>query len=122
MSPTIVWFDMPVSDLDRAIRFYSAVLGRKVERRDMGDFAIGTFPHADGESGGCLAVMPERKPSYDGALLYFGCEGRLREAVAAVPANGGKVLADVHEIGPYGYRALIADSEGNRVALHSQKV
>jgi predicted enzyme related to lactoylglutathione lyase len=53
-------------------------------------------------------------------LLYFNCQGRLDEAVAAVGPNGGKVLQPKHPIGPYGFRAVVLDSEGNRIALHSK--
>jgi len=43
----------------------------------------------------------------------------LEEAVALVEANGGKIVQPVHPIGPYGFRAIVLDSEGNRIALHS---
>jgi hypothetical protein len=33
--------------------------------------------------------------------------------------NGGKVIEDTHAIGPHGFRALLVDSEGNRIAVHS---
>jgi hypothetical protein len=53
-------------------------------------------------------------------LIYLNCDGRLDAAIAAVEANGGKVLKPKHPIGPYGFRAVILDSEGNRLALHSK--
>jgi hypothetical protein len=59
------------------------------------------------------------EPSQHGPLLYFNCQGRLDEAVAAVEPNAGKVLQPKHPIGPYGFRAVVLDSEGNRIALHS---
>lgn len=43
----------------------------------------------------------------------------VRDAVAQVAAHGGQVTAPIHAIGPHGHRALILDSEGNRLALHS---
>jgi predicted enzyme related to lactoylglutathione lyase len=51
--------------------------------------------------------------------MYLNAQGRLDEAVAAVAPNGGKVLKPKHNIGPYGFRAIVLDSEGNRIALHS---
>ena len=45
--------------------------------------------------------------------------GAFRDAVAAVNSHGGEVIEDVHPIGPHGYRAMIRDSEGNPLALHS---
>jgi predicted enzyme related to lactoylglutathione lyase len=52
-------------------------------------------------------------------MVYLNANGRLDDAVASVAPNGGKVLQAKHPIGPFGFRAIILDSEGNRVALHS---
>jgi predicted enzyme related to lactoylglutathione lyase len=66
-----------------------------------------------------LAAALEHIAQEGGVLLYLGVEGRLRDAVVQVRAHGGEVLEDVHPIGPHGHRALVRDSEGNRIALHS---
>jgi len=58
-------------------------------------------------------------PSTAGPLIYLSAEGRLPDAVLAVTANNGQVLQDVHPIGPHGFRAIVLDSEGNRIALHA---
>ncbi|HTB64091.1 MAG TPA: hypothetical protein VK737_10955 [Opitutales bacterium] len=42
-------------------------------------------------------------------------------ALKAVKKARGKILVDKEQIGPYGYRAIILDTEGNRIALHSKK-
>jgi predicted enzyme related to lactoylglutathione lyase len=121
MAQPVVWFDIPVLDLDRAIAFYSAVLGSTVKKETMGpDFSMGILPHEKDEMSGCLYVSDEVKPTDQGALLYFNCNGRLRAAVEEVKSHGGTVQKDVHQIGPYGYRAVVLDSEGNRIALHSE--
>jgi predicted enzyme related to lactoylglutathione lyase len=52
-------------------------------------------------------------------MVYLNCNGRLDEAIAAAAVNGGTVTQPKHQIGPFGFRAIILDSEGNRVALHS---
>jgi predicted enzyme related to lactoylglutathione lyase len=119
MANQVVWFDIPVMDLDRAIGFYSAVLGTSVQKQEFPGMAIGTLPHGNGDVSGCLYVAEENHPSDQGPVLYLNCQGRLDEAVAAVEPNGGKVVQEKHAIGPYGYRAIIRDSEGNRIALHS---
>ena len=54
-----------------------------------------------------------------GILVYMNVEGRIRDAVAQVEKLGGKVLEPTHPIGPHGFRAIVLDSEGNRIALHS---
>lgn len=120
MKHNIVWFDVPVLDLDRAIRFYSAVLGVEVKREDVGGMSLGMLPTPDGGQMGCLVVVEDFKPSADGIMIYFGVNGRLKDAVAAVRANGGTVQTDVHSIGPYGFRSEVLDSEGNCIALHSE--
>jgi predicted enzyme related to lactoylglutathione lyase len=118
MASVAVWFDVPVLDLDRAIRFYSAVLGQPVQKHEGPGFAMGVFHHEGEGIGGCLFRCEENGPSDRGILLYFNCEGRLDEAVAAVEPNGGKVLEPRESIAPHGFRAIALDSEGNRIALH----
>ena len=119
MANQVVWVDIPVKDLERAIRFYSAVLGAPVKREEFPGMTIGILPHNDGEVGGCLFKNEGDEPSSKGPLLYLNANGRLDQAIAAVEANGGKVLQPKQPIGPYGFRAIALDSEGNRVALHS---
>jgi uncharacterized protein len=119
MANQIVWCDIPILDLERAIRFYSAVLGSEVQKKQLSGTTIGILPHNDGEVGACLVNSTDDKPSDHGLMIYLNANGRLDEAVAAVVSHGGKVLKPKHAIGPYGSRAVILDSEGNRVALHS---
>lgn len=115
----VVWFDVPCVDLDRAIAFYSAVLGCTVVKHEGPGFALGVLPHEGASVGGCLVVTKENRPADHGVLVYLNCNGRLDEAVEQVAAHGGEILQPRHSIAPHGYRALIKDSEGNRVALHS---
>lgn len=115
----IVWADIPCVDLDRAIAFYGAVLDCEISREGGGGFEMGILPHATPAVGACLAVMKDTAPSESGPLLYFNCDGRLQEAVDRVPDAGGTVLVEIHTIGPHGKRAIVRDSEGNRIALHS---
>jgi uncharacterized protein len=119
MADQIVWCDIPVVDLERAIRFYSSVLGTAVHKQEAPGATMGILPHNDGEVGGCLFMSAGETPSEKGVMIYLNCNGRLDDAIAAVTANGGKVLQPKHPIGPFGFRAVIVDSEGNRVALHS---
>jgi predicted enzyme related to lactoylglutathione lyase len=115
----LVWVDIPVLKLDRAIRFYSAVLGMQVEKVEYPGMAIGSIPHKDGEAAGCLFTSDTVKPSADGPLVYLNVHGRLDEAVEAVLACGGQLVQPKESMGPFGVRAIILDTEGNRIALHS---
>ena len=86
-------------------------------------FEYGLLPHEEQNASGCLciggdSVGNENKPSRTGPLIYLSVEGLLDE-VKTVGASGGKVLEAKQQIVAHGYRALIVDSEGNRIALHS---
>src|SRR5262245_31894909 len=117
---TICWTDIPVINLDRAIQFYSAVLGAPVNKQSMPGCYFGLRPNTEDNVSGCLVQMEDNKPSENGPLVYLSVEGRLDDAIRAVQKGGGKVLKEKHPIGPYGFRAVIRDTEGNRIALHSQ--
>jgi uncharacterized protein len=113
-----VWFDIPVADLDRAANFYRAVLGVGVDKETYGDFSFCVIEHKDG-NGGCL-VPNKEEIACGGVLLYLNANGRIRDAVSKVVPSGGSVIQDTHPIGPHGFRAVVLDSEGNRIALHSE--
>jgi predicted enzyme related to lactoylglutathione lyase len=119
MANQIVWVDIPVLDLERAISFYSAVLGTELAQMEFPSGKLGFLPGRGDAVSGCLFQSETIRPSDHGPLIYLNCEGRLDVAVAAVPSGGGTIVEDIHEIGPHGYRAIILDSEGNRIALHS---
>jgi predicted enzyme related to lactoylglutathione lyase len=119
MAHSAVWFDIPTTDLDRAIKFYSAVLAKPIKKEQFGNFSMGIFPHGNDDVAGCIFQSAEDKPGATGPLLYLNADGRLDDAIAQVEKNGGKILKPKHQIGPHGFRAVVLDSEGNRVALHS---
>src|ERR1700675_1589552 len=113
---TLCWTDIPVRNLDRAITFYSAVLGKEVSKMSEGGFEYGLLPHEAKNASSCLCVGSDsggsaNQPSQSGPLIYLSVEGRVDDAVKAVKSNGGKVLQDKHQIGPHGFRAIIVDSE-----------
>jgi hypothetical protein len=118
---TICWADIPVTNLDRAIKFYSKVLGSEVKKEAFGDMHFGLLPHYENNVAGCLIVGKGFEPSQTGPTLYFSVEGRLDDAIVQTREQGGKVLQEKHQIGPHGFRAIVVDSEGNRIALHSTK-
>lgn len=113
-----VWFDIPVADLDRAQGFYSAVLGVGVSKETFGETSFCVLDHQDG-NGGCLVIDPDNV-SQSGILLYLNTDGRIRDALAQAEKHGGSIIEPLHSIGPHGFRAIILDSEGNRIALHSR--
>ncbi|WP_374353169.1 VOC family protein [Chitinimonas sp.] len=116
----IVWVDIPVNDLDRAIRFYSAVLDCEVSRQGGPGFLFGLLPHEGDEVAGCLYTPDgDNAPSASGPLVYLNVASRMAAALEAVTLLGGSIVKPAHPIGPHGFRAIILDSEGNRIALHA---
>ncbi len=120
------WFEIPVSDMERAIKFYEQVFGFKLERNQMEPLDMAWFPWAtDGlGSPGSLVYLPDfYKPSDNGTLVYFTAHsGDLANELSRVEKAGGKVLQGKKQISEeYGFMALITDSEGNRIALHSRE-
>ncbi len=113
-----VWFDIPVVDLDRAAAFYEAILLVGVEKQTYGDFSFAVISHEDG-NGGCL-IPSKEEIAAGGVLIYLNVNGRIREAISRVVPHGGTVIEDIQSIEPHGFRAVILDSEGNRIALHSE--
>ncbi len=114
----MVWADIPVSDLNRAVEFYSKVLNISVQIESYGDVEFAVLEHDKG-NGACLVVEPSFITE-GGTLNYYNVHGRINDAVKLVAELGGKVIQDVHAIGPFGHRAIVLDSEGNRIALHSE--
>jgi predicted enzyme related to lactoylglutathione lyase len=123
MANRFVWADIPVTNLDRAVKFYAALIGMPVPIDDSPGFRFAVFPHEGDAVGGCLVPAGDgNAPSDKGPLLYINVEGRMKQAIDAAGANGGRVVEQPHPIGPHGFRAVVIDSEGNRVALHSMKM
>lgn len=118
---TFCWIDIPVVDLNRAIGFYQAILGKPVEKISEHGFEFGLLPHIQNNVSGCLCAMPERKPSQNGPLVYLNLEGELDRAVKQVEQHGGKIVKAKEQIGPYGHRVLVLDTEGNGIALYSKE-
>lgn len=117
MASPVVWFDMPARDLDRARNFYASVLGIAVTEEFPG---VAVIAHGQNDVSGCIFTSDDAAPSEQGPLLYFNVSGRLEEAVDEVEKHGGKVREAPHSIGEHGRRAIVIDSEGNRIALHSE--
>ena len=119
MGHRIIWFDIPVTVLERAGDFYRQVLQVNIESYG-GETPVAVMEHGPGDVAGCLYTKEGDEPSMQGPLLYFTVEGRLQEATAKAAELGGQILQAPHSIGPHGHRSVVMDSEGNRIALHSE--
>lgn len=120
------WFEIPVANMDRAVSFYEKVLDLKLSRNVMGPLEMAWFPwieNAPGSPGSLVYHTEYYKPSADGILIYLTAHsGDLSNELSRVESAGGKVIQTKTQISDeYGFMALIIDSEGNRVALHSRQ-
>jgi predicted enzyme related to lactoylglutathione lyase len=116
------WFEIPVTDMDRAIKFYETVLEVKLERHIFGTLDMAWFPGVENGSGssGSLVMNKAYTPSPDGILVYFTARSGISEGLSRAEKAGGKILLQRTPVSDnFGYMGLLIDSEGNRVALHS---
>jgi predicted enzyme related to lactoylglutathione lyase len=121
---SINWFEISVADINRAKSFYETVFGIKMETMNMMGMDMAFFPAepGSGKASGCLCQSPMHKPSADGVKLYLNANPDLSAALSNVEKAGGKVVMPKTKINDdIGYMAFFADTEGNAVALHSQK-
>ncbi|MCX6169538.1 MAG: VOC family protein [Ignavibacteriales bacterium] len=122
MTNSLNWFEIPAIDINRAEKFYAQILSVKMQLMDFGGLKMSTFPMDSGGVSGALCQGAPYKPSQDGALIYLNANPDLSVALSKVEEAGGKVLMPKKQISEeYGFMALIIDSEGNRIALHSNK-
>jgi uncharacterized protein len=121
MSPNPVgWFEIYVQDMERAKAFYEAVFQGKLEQISTPDMEMWAFPMSEQGYGaaGALAKMEGSASGGSGTLVYFKCEDCAVEAARAAE-HGGRIFKEKMSIGKYGFIALVFDTEGNMIGLHS---
>ena len=125
-SQMVGWFEVPVLDMERAVKFYNSVFQIDIKVQQFGPTAMGWFPFPENENakgaGGSLIHNPEHYiPSDQGALIYFTSRsGDVNDELSRMEAAGGEILRPKTQISEdHGYMALFKDTEGNRIALHS---
>ncbi len=113
------WFEIPVTDLSRAKKFYEAILSVEIAETEMGPNQMGWFPMEMGAAGaaGTLIKGDGYKPSHNGSLVYLHVD-HIDPTLEAINNAGGKTLNPRMSIGEHGFVAHFEDTEGNRVALH----
>jgi predicted enzyme related to lactoylglutathione lyase len=122
MANIINWFEIPAKDFDRAVKFYSTILGITMEKTNMMGFDMGFFPGQQGEVSGAVVAGEGYVPGDKGTLVYLNGGDDLNNVLSKVESAGGKVAVPKTKItDEIGYFAIFMDPEGNKVALHSQK-
>jgi predicted enzyme related to lactoylglutathione lyase len=115
------WFEIPVTDMKRAIGFYQHLFGVQLEEHAMGPAQMAWFPMKENETGsaGSLVQGPGYTPSTDGVLIYFTV-ANIEDACERATTGGGRVLQEKLNIGEYGFLALLQDTEGNKIGIHTR--
>lgn len=117
----INWFEIPVSDFNRAKKFYSAIYNYEMPEMEMGPVKMGMLPSEQGGGvGGAICYGEGYEPSEKGARVYLNGGDDLTVVLDRVEAAGGKVVLGKTDIGEgFGFFAFFHDTEGNWVGLHS---
>lgn len=119
MTNALNWFEIPVSDIDRARKFYETIFDQELNAMEATEgFPMAMFPSEDG-IGGAIVQGEGYIPSQEGTIVYLNGGEDLNNALNKVEAAGGKVVVPKSDIGENGFFAFFIDSEGNKVGLHS---
>ncbi len=119
MKNALSWFEIPAKNFDRAVKFYNTLLNAQLRLEDANGTPNAIFPYAEPGLGGAV-VKNDMQPSANGPIVYLSVEGDLEGAIARTEPAGGKVILPKTYIGDPGYIAIVLDTEGNRVGLHSE--
>ena len=118
----VCWFEIYVQDMPRAKTFYEHVFAVQLQKLDSSELEMWAFPMQENGAGamGTLVKMDGCPSGGNSTLIYFTCADCAVEAKRA-KENGGQVFKDKFSIGQYGFIALVCDTEGNMIGLHSMQ-
>jgi predicted enzyme related to lactoylglutathione lyase len=120
MKSFISIFEIPATDVSRAIDFYQVILDIKIEKMEMPEMQMGIFPYEGQMVTGVIIKAEGYKPSADGVTIYLNGGNNLQVILDRVEKQGGKILVPkTLHADESGYFALFLDSEGNKIGLHS---
>ena len=116
------WFEIYVQDISRAKAFYESVFQVKLTQLEMPGLEMWSFPMEMDRPGasGTLVKMEGKSSGVNSTLVYFSCADCAVEA-GRVTKNGGQIHREKMSIGQYGFIALVVDTEGNILGLHSMQ-
>jgi predicted enzyme related to lactoylglutathione lyase len=116
------WFEIPVTDMDRAKAFYEHTFGLELEQHEMGEGLMAWFAMKEDVYGtaGSLVKAEGYEPGLEGILIYFTAPD-IEATLSRAKEKGGVVLTEKSSIGEYGFYAVVQDTEGNRIGLHSRE-
>lgn len=113
-------FEIPATDISRAINFYQAILEIRIEKMDFPGMEMGILPYEEQVVTGIIIKGEGYQPSADGITIYLNGGENLQIILDKVEKNGGKILVPkTPHADESGYFAVFNDSEGNKMGLHS---
>lgn len=120
MKSFISIFEIPATDISRAITFYQNILGVSIEKIAMHEVEMGILPYEDQSVTGVITKGEGYNPSAGGVTIYLDGGDDLQLILDKVEENGGKIIIDkTPHADDSGFFAIFLDSEGNRLGLHS---
>lgn len=121
MSNAINWFEIPVTDLARAKRFYSNLLAAELRQESMNGIDMAILPYQQGGVGGALVQGEQFVPSEKGAVVYLNAGEDLDGILSRAETAGGKVVMGRTLLSEQiGSIAFVQDTEGNKVGFHTR--
>lgn len=120
MNSYIAIFEIPATDLSRAVTFYEQIMDIKIEQIEFPELKLGLFPTEGQMVTGVIIQGEDYQPSAVGSTIYLNAGNDLQVVLDKVEKNGGKILVPkTPHADEFGFFALFLDSEGNKVGLHS---
>lgn len=121
-SNPVGWFDIHVTDFERAKNFYEKVFGVKLVDLpiEWGKQAVFPFSPESPNISGALVEKKDMQPNANNTVVYFETEYCVPEE-RRIEQEGGKIVQPKMHIGEFGYVSIFIDSEGNTIGLHSRK-
>lgn len=114
------WFEIPISDIERAKAFYESAFDIQLHPMEMMGMTMLMFPSQSPKSGGALVKSDYHFPSDKGSLIYLNGNPDLQLVIDRIEEAGGEIaMAKTLIDEETGYMAFFRDSEGNLVGLHS---
>ena len=119
ISDFVSWFEIPAVDFQQAVYFYNTIFSIEMKQEINDVNAMAFFPVKSGV-GGAIISGPGSTPSDKGPLLYLNGGNDLNDVLSKVPEAGGRIVMEKTPIGEdAGFFAIFIDSQGNKLALHS---
>ncbi len=120
MKTMINWFSIPCAKFNRAVQFYSDIFAIEMAKaKDPAGNDMAFFFSPEEGISGAINSDSNLTPSAEGPRIYLNAEGQLAEVLARVPDAGGEVIMPQTAIDQWGTIAIIKDTEGNSIGLHS---